>query len=307
MYTAKQFNHLLYNEYTYLPLYKRIDKLKKVLQNQVRLNKDKMMKKIIQHYDVRIERALNWKGEERKRKQYISIALDKKETRINELKKEMKKSVQDYMRYFNKKDIWTLYKELYSNPDKLVRYSDYSLSEKEAEELCKRSQSIFSKKKYELEDLGAILYLYAKVYGVKPEKKAKNVVIDEAQDYSFMQLQGLASALETDMFTLVGDLAQGIHSYRGITDWQEVRQSIFPRAIYRELKKSYRTTVEIMNEANKLLKLLSTPFPEVEPIIRHGEPPIYMEITSDKEWAMQLSEQLSQLKKEKLNTFAIIT
>ena len=62
-----------------------------------------------------------------------------------------------------------------------------------------------------------------------------------------------------------------------------------------------------MNEANKLLKLLSTPFPKVEPIIRHGEPPTFMEITSDDEWARQLSEQLSQLKKEKLNTFAIIT
>ena len=111
LYRAKQFNHLLYNEYTYLPLYKRIEKLKKVLQNQVRLNKDNMLKKVIQHYDVRIERALNWKGDEKKRKQYISIALDKKENRINELKMEMKKSVQEYMRNFQKKDIWNLYKE----------------------------------------------------------------------------------------------------------------------------------------------------------------------------------------------------
>ncbi len=307
LYTAKQFNHLLYNEYTYLPLYKRIEKLKKVLQNQVRLNKDKMLKKVVQHYEVRIDRALNWKGDEKKRKQYISLALDKKEARINDLKMEIKKAVQDYMSYFDKRDIWTLYKELYSDPDRLVQYSDHKLSKKEALELCESSKNIFSKKKYELEDLGPILYLYAKIYGVKPEKKAKNVVIDEAQDYSFLQLQGLKTALETDMFTLVGDLAQGIHSYRGITDWQEVRKSIFPRAIYRELKKSYRTTVEIMNEANQLLKRLSTSFPEVEPIIRHGKPPVFLEITSDEEWAEQLSNQVRKLKEEKFNTFAIIT
>ncbi|MFP3360573.1 DNA helicase, partial [Planococcus sp. SIMBA_143] len=88
------------------------------------------------------------------------------------------------------------------------------------------------------------------------------------QDYSYLQLYSLKRALETDMFTLVGDLAQGIHSYRGLQSWEPVYRDIFPRATYTELQKSYRTTIEIMEEANKLLSLLPYDFPKVNPVVR---------------------------------------
>ena len=94
-----------------------------------------------------------------------------------------------------------------------------------------------------------MLYLQESLFGIPKELKAKNIVIDEAQDYSFMELLSLKKSLDTDMFTLVGDLAQGIHSYRGLISWQEVLDFIFPRATYTELQKSYRTTVEIMEKA----------------------------------------------------------
>ncbi len=106
---------------------------------------------------------------------------------------------------------------------------------------------------WETEDLAALYYLHAKLKGVADEWKMRVVFIDEVQDYSEFQLAALQDGLETDMFTMVGDLAQGIHSYRALTSWEPVRE-LFPRATYTTLQKSYRTTIEIMQLANKVLR-----------------------------------------------------
>ena len=134
-------------------------------------------------------------------------------------------------------------------------------------------RKILKQKKVEMEDLGALFYLQYKIFGIDKEYRAKNIVIDEVQDYSEFQLYALKAGLETDMFTLVGDLAQGIHSYRGLQNWQTLQQIIFPRANYMTLQKSYRTTIEIMFLANEILHLLDEDLPKVKPVVRHGEKP----------------------------------
>ena len=95
------------------------------------------------------------------------------------------------------------------------------------------------------------------------------VFIDEVQDYSEFQLASMQDGLETDMFTMVGDLAQGIHSYRSLTSWEPIK-ALFPRATYTTLQKSYRTTIEIMNLANQVLAQMDEDLPLVEPVVRHG-------------------------------------
>ncbi len=307
LYQASQLNHLLTQEYTYLPLYKRLDKIKRVLQQQVKSHKDVMLKKIIAHYDVKMEKGLNFKGAEEKRKAYISEVLKRKDLRLNHIKAEMRTAATRYMKSIKKHDTFTHYKQLFTSPERLCDYAQGMLSETDAADLCTYSQKIFAKKKYEAEDVGPLLYLHAKLYGIQPGQKAKNVVIDEAQDYSFLQISALKTALETDMFTLVGDLAQGIHSYRSITSWQEVAEKIFPRASYKELKKSYRTTIEIMNEANRLLEKLPYDFPIVEPIVRHGEAPQYFSFEKGEQWAEAVKAQTVKWREEGFHTFAIIT
>ncbi len=78
------------------------------------------------------------------------------------------------------------------------------------------------------------------------------------------------------MFTMVGDLAQGIHSYRSLTEWDSVLK-LFPRANYFTLQKSYRTTIEIMEVANKVLAKMDENLPLVEPVVRHGNPPTFVQ------------------------------
>ena len=305
LYSARKFKKLLVEEYWYLPVYHRVDKLKQILKNQVKSKRKVMLDRVAKIYDDKIQKALTKNIESELRKEYVTHCLDKKVERTEEIKKAIRTSVNQYFRPFERKNILAYYQELFIDPEKVVAYSGGWLSLEEAEKLCEYQSTFFRKKQYELEDLGAILYLYSQLFGVDKENRAKNIVIDEAQDYSFMQLQALKTSSDTDMFTLVGDLAQGIYSYRGLEEWEEVHRSIFPRATYTELKKSYRTTIEIMNEANKLLELLPYHFPQVEPVVRHGEQPLFIK-KEDSTWGRELLERVQSMKQQGLRTFAVI-
>ncbi|WP_242486903.1 HelD family protein [Peribacillus sp. TH16] len=305
LYSAKKFIRLLEEDYWYLPLYSRLDKLKAILQNEVKLKKKKMLERVTDFYDVKIEKALYKNIDPVIRKEFVTKCLDKKEERIGQIKKAIRSSVKGYFKHFKNKNLLQYYQELYQDPEQLASYSSGKLSREDACALCNYNQKLIHEKSYELEDLGALLYLQELLFGVDKDNKAKNVVIDEAQDYSFMQLQALKTAVDTDMFTLVGDLAQGIHSYRGLQTWEEVHRRIFPRATYTELQKSYRTTVEIMKQANQILQLLQYDFPEVEPVVRHGTEPEFISIDKD-DWGEELIKHIEELKGEGFKTFAVI-
>ncbi|WP_201715333.1 RNA polymerase recycling motor HelD [Rossellomorea arthrocnemi] len=306
LYTAKKFTHLFKEEYTYMPIYRRMEKLKSLLQSYVRSNKKQMVEKIEKFFDERIERALFERTKAGNRKEYVSKALDRKSERIKEIKKAIRVSVNGYMKQFEKKNLNQYFTDLFSDPERLVSYSKGELSRKQAEQLCHYTLNYAKKKQYEVEDLAILLYLQSHLFGIDKYYKAKNIVIDEAQDYSYMQLYSLKRALETDMFTLVGDLAQGIHSYRGLQSWEPVYRDIFPRATYTELQKSYRTTIEIMEEANKLLSLLPYDFPKVNPVVRHGDSPSFNEYVELDELASLIEKKVDAGREGGFQTFAVI-
>ncbi|WP_064091816.1 RNA polymerase recycling motor HelD [Rossellomorea aquimaris] len=306
LYTAKKFTSLFKDEYTYLPIYRRMDKLKALLQSYVRSNKKQMIEKVEKYFDEKIEMALYKRSNAGNRKEYVSKALDKKAERVLEIKKAIRTSVTQYLKQFEKKSLEQYFEELFSDPERLVAYSGGELSIEKAEKLCFYTMTYNKKKKFEVEDLAILLYLQTHLFGIDKFYKAKNIVIDEAQDYSYLQLYSLKRALETDMFTLVGDLAQGIHSYRGLQSWELVYKDVFPRATYTELQKSYRTTIEIMNEANKLLSLLPYEFPKVNPVVRHGDAPVTYTYQTLDDLGDFVGEQVRMGKEEGFQTFAVI-
>ncbi|RKJ44749.1 DNA helicase, partial [Butyricicoccus sp. 1XD8-22] len=160
-----------------------------------------------------------------------------------------------------------------------------------------------TKEKWALEDLAALFYLHAQIKGIKEEWKMRVVFIDEVQDYSLFQLAALKSGLETDMFTLVGDLAQGIHSYRSLTEWDSVLK-LFPRANFFTLQKSYRTTIEIMEVANQILSKMNESLPLVEPVVRHGKSPTFVQNETFN--PKQIKEIYESIKQNGHHTVALI-
>jgi len=299
---------LFLKEYTYLPIYKRLGKIKNLLEDDLKKKKSIMLANLNKKYEEALEKALyNTKMKSEKRKQIVVSLMERKEERKKRVEQEAKTAVKKYMDAFIMKDIFTLYRELMSSPELLKRHSS-SLSDQECKVLSKYCLRIFERGAYELEDLAPIFFMKSKLEGIDDKYKMRSIFIDEAQDYSYFQFAALKEGFETDLFTIVGDLAQGIHSYRGLNSWTPVLKEIFPTANYQALQKSYRTTVEVMNLANEILMLMDQELPKVQPVIRHGQKPLFKTIdhANQAQVRLLLEQDITSLKKEELHSIAII-
>ncbi len=68
-------------------------------------------------------------------------------------------------------------------------------------------------------------------------------------------------------------MSQALYGFKGINSWDEVNEKIFnDDANYLTLEQSYRTTVEIMDCANRVLqKVLGERLILARPVVRHGK------------------------------------
>lgn len=126
------------------------------------------------------------------------------------------------------------------------------------------------KKIIQFEDIPALMYIKININGIDSYKKYVHVVVDESQDFGAFNFFVLTKLMPNATFSIFGDITQGIYSYRGIYDWDEVKEETFNNNCeIMKLEKSYRTTIEIMLTANKISKHLN--LGEGKPVIRHGE------------------------------------
>ena len=112
------------------------------------------------------------------------------------------------------------------------------------------------------------MYIKYKLSGSDMFNNYKHIVIDEAQDYGEFNFYVLKKMFKNSTFSIYGDLAQSLYSYRSLDNW-ECLNDIFENLEILKLNKSYRTTIEIMNEANKINDLLK--LDKAVPVIRHGD------------------------------------
>ncbi len=141
----------------------------------------------------------------------------------------------------------------------------------DAKRLKESTLETLQQKVVQFADLPALIYLKLRMEGPGEYSQFRHAVVDEAQDLGEFHFYALKSLLSGSTFTIVGDLAQAIFRYRGIGRWQDARALAFGgRADIVELRKSYRTTVEIMQVANRVVAALG--LSAAEPVVRHGEP-----------------------------------
>ena len=174
----------------------------------------------------------------------------------------------EILNYFNKNvNIYSLYKKLFKTNYIQEACKNYTLSG-----LTQEGRKIY----YRMEDLAPMVYLSQKVYGAKMFER-DYIMVDEAQDISYIQLATLLNIAKNNNITIAGDLAQSIIPPFYIKDWEGVinlTDSITKKKTsYHQLQRCYRTTVEIINYANEIFR---DKFPKgyklPEAVLRHGEP-----------------------------------
>ncbi|WP_229263537.1 HelD family protein [Cohnella cholangitidis] len=122
------------------------------------------------------------------------------------------------------------------------------------------------------EDLAALVWIHY-VFNGRENLAFDHVVVDEAQDVSPFQIALLNTFMNEPSFTILGDLAQGIHAYRGVQRWEEL-SGVFDEEhrSYHALRQSYRSTLEIIEFANRILPHTETGLPPAVPVFRSGDP-----------------------------------
>jgi DNA helicase-2/ATP-dependent DNA helicase PcrA len=82
----------------------------------------------------------------------------------------------------------------------------------------------------------------------------KHIVIDEAQDYSFSQIELLKNIFPACSFTILGDINQNLNPYVNYNSLEDYLK-IFNGGSYYKLSKAYRSTKNIMDYASKILNI----------------------------------------------------
>ncbi|MDR4999563.1 HelD family protein [Brevibacillus parabrevis] len=266
-----------------LPYQRRVDALRKHL-------KQEMNKQLFSHL--------------RERK----VDLDKQG--LAKFEKMLEQILDTYLVSFPRLDIFAAYRELIAEEELLRKLAPAAIPDEVIRDVSTSSVALLEQERLEPEDIAPLLYLQHIIEGMNKAEHFDHTVVDEAQDLSALEVAVIGLATKRNSMTIVGDIAQGIHSYRGIHAWEELTQGIFEqlRPAYYTLAQSYRSTIEIMQCANEVLRQIDLPETVLaKPVLRHGEKPVMVHAHSRTELWDDIRSRVSVLQQEGFQTIAIVT
>lgn len=302
-------HHLYFREYANLPICRRIEEIVKHLKNSVMMRSGEILKDIEEERDYKIAKVKAEEPIEEIRLSMIRNLYGDAEKLAKSVIKDAKKHA---LNYFGANKIMTplkYYKEF------LDIYFEQIASERIDKREIKYIKDSFStaqrKGKIEMEDLAPLMYIKCMVHGVKTKFELKHIVVDEAQDFSEFQFYVFKKIVKSNSMTILGDLAQGIYYYRGTRNWQKTMSIVFGEDSdlkYLTLKKTYRTTEEIMNVANKVISNINDVLNcELgEPVMKNGAPVTFKHFESHDDMINQIKSRLQEFKEKGFTNIAII-
>ena len=153
----------------------------------------------------------------------------------------------------SRKILSELYDRLNIKLNLLDIYVDFFKSE---DSFYKRDISYIKDNRELLNYDDACLYVYmkCKLYGYNYNTGIREIVIDEAQDYSLGQIKLISKIFKNAAYTILGDVNQTINPYYKYNSLEDLCK-ILDDSKYIELTKTYRSTEEIIEYSNKVLGL----------------------------------------------------
>lgn len=274
--------------------------LTSIMEKRLKERSNKIIDIITERRKIKLDKI-----SEENKKERMKL-FEETEYEISSLLNGGKKLVKDYIKGTKLRGILEYYKKILNNKENLIKYTDGGTAEYVINELNNNVKN----KKIEYEDVAALLYLQYKIYGLQEKFSLKHIVLDEAQDFSEFQFYVLNEVLGNNKsMTILGDIAQGIYSYRGTNNWQKINEEVFGGdATIEMLSNSYRTTYEIMNEANKILSKISSEenLNLAIPLSRHGRNVTYTSAKKFDEKIMITLEKIKELQNEGFKNIAVI-
>ena len=193
-----------------------------------------------------------------------------------------------------REEVMECFRSMYETRDCYVLYSRFL--EKEGYRPLPHCQ--IEKRRLRYEDVYPVLYLKYTLYQCRNHHGIKHVVVDEMQDYSWIQYLLIHKMFPCRM-TILGDKAQTMED-----ETQDVLKFL-PKIFGKDIRKivmnrSYRNTMEVAQYANHL-----TGIEDMELFERHGEP-VDERIFSSTEEALETVLEKWLNRREEFETEALI-
>lgn len=227
----EEIEELFHRHYAYMPLFRRSEKIKRILVAKLKERRDDEVRKL--------------KAEIKTYKE--SLTSEKLKDQENQIEFKRRMRIREIIReVMNQREIMNQW----ITPERVeVIYEDLN-----------------NHKPLTIDDLAPILYLMIKLQGIKSNNLVKHVVIDEAQDFTKLQLKVIKEITGAASLTIVGDANQRLSKTQKAPAMLDM-ENLFPelKVVNFNLNKSYRSTYEIMEYANNYLKE-----DKIIPMVRRG-------------------------------------
>ena len=200
---------------------------------------------------------------------------------------------EDFLRYL--KDYKGLFRESKADFESTLKFYLYLLNgftEYACPEVINYTKNQLRRGKLYYEDMLLIAYLRILLGGITPMQEISHVVVDEAQDYNFLQLKIIRMLFPKAHFTILADQNQAIHPLTSTTDMKKMAKIFSTQYGIKEitLSKSYRSTAPINEFAFDLIGIHN---PDLY-VDREGKVPEVRTVKNCKKEVMKLLKEIPE-------------
>lgn len=296
--SVKEIRDLFDVYYKDMPLFRRSEKIRRILTSKIKDKRDEQVYAL----NAEIKEKMNNLSEKDADIEKNNLEFLRR-IRIREI-------VREVMNSRDALDKWLKFESIIDVYARIINGEQLSKVEYDSEEnksLWFNHDNIRAKVK-ELDlgymDLAGILYLMVKLQGIKYKDEIKHIVIDEAQDYNYMQFEIIKEMTGCKSYTIVGDSNQRLittDEEPAMLHLEKIFGDLKVEIKKFELNKSYRSTQEIMEYANKFLDE-----DRIVPLVRKGEYVLEEETNSKEESLETLISILEDYEEEGYENIAVI-
>ncbi|BFK80646.1 RNA polymerase recycling motor HelD [Clostridium baratii] len=308
LFTRKEIMRLYLKDLKAYPINKRKDEIKRYLSLKLKEKIAILTEKVNLEWEGKIREIKLNESDSKERREKLIKVYDERDRIKDSIKKNAKTCMNNYFKAWRGINPSDIYRGFYNDVDLFSIATDSKIPDKLAEfmreEFNKRDEEGY----IDEDDLAALLYIRVLLEGIDEKEKFKHIVVDEAQDYSPMQIYLVNELAKGNSLTLVGDLAQGIYYYKGLTNWTDITDGLFGgKATFISLTQSYRSTVEIIDFAKVALDAQKLGLKDAKPVLRHGDVPEIINVEEKTELPNVIENIIDNVISKGKNSIAIIT
>lgn len=212
------------------------------------------------------------------------------------------KTLRERIQKFTEVDYKEVYKLLFRDRLLFVKLSQGIDLPEEIEEILILTAESLDKGDLSYEDSSALLFLKLRLEGGS-YSEIRQVVIDEAQDYSPIHYEIFKLLFRNARYTILGDVAQSIEKRVDYSIYDTVAKILNqPKTTKLSLTKGYRSTYEISAFAQRIYGSERKAYP----FDRHGPEPEVKVFESHKAMNQEILKDIEGLLEEGFETIAII-